>query len=69
MIRSSLRLCGSCKDAERPGFQWLLQVYVVDSPFTCLDTLDHLSKIRILYLQRITDQRSGFSWYRTVGYE
>jgi len=43
------------------GIQWLLQVYVVDSRFACLDTLDQLDQVRILYFQRKTDQRSGLA--------
>jgi len=47
----------------------LFQLKMVDSHFACLDATDHLSKIRILYLQRITYQRSCTTRYWAIGQE
>ena len=47
----------------RREFQALLQLHVVDSHLACLDTMDELDQVWILYFQCITDQRSRLHWY------
>jgi hypothetical protein len=41
----------------------IFKVQAVDCNFASLNPPHHLSQVRIFYLQRITDQRSGLSWY------
>lgn len=53
----------------RCGSQNSFNVQMLNRHFTCLNTTHHLSQVRILCFQSITDQRSSLSWYRTVGYE
>jgi hypothetical protein len=47
----------------------LLEVEAVDGDFAGLDPPNHLSQVRIFYLQGITDQRSSLSWYGTIAQE